>query len=223
MKTRGIFFLLAICVLTICIWWWHRSDKPSDVVADDNLSTSMPSAEGTTPLIPKSNSSPESSPSTVIWSLVDNQSDMPEIPNDHGDVVDAVPLKLNLHWALNVAVGDEITVGIPQLSSRYTVIVDNLKIHLGSIKTLTASTPGSAIEVSMTLGERNTFASISTPEGSYDFVGNVTHGWLMPSANMDHPGDYKKPDYVIKKIKTLTEFRGEPVLNPIAINEPDDG
>ena len=27
MNIRGIFVLLAIRVLTACIWWWHPSDK----------------------------------------------------------------------------------------------------------------------------------------------------------------------------------------------------
>ena len=36
MNTRGIFVLLVIRVLTACIWWWYRSDKPEVISGSAN-------------------------------------------------------------------------------------------------------------------------------------------------------------------------------------------
>ena len=139
MNTRGIFVLLVIRVLTTCIWWWYRSDKPSDVVVDDNLSTFTPSLETPAPLIRPSNSSPVSSPSTVIWSVVNNQSEMPDIPGSQRDIEDAVPIGINYDLLLNLSVGDEIIVEIPQLNSQMTAVLEKIKTHINGIKTITAT------------------------------------------------------------------------------------
>ena len=201
MIVRRVFALLVICVLTTCVWWWYHSDKPSDVVVDDNLSTSTPSVEAPAPLIPPSNPSPVSSPSTVIWSVVNNQSEMPDIPGAQRDIEDAVPIGINYDSLLNLSVGDEIIVEIPQLNSQMTVVLEKIKTHINSIKTITATSIDNSANLIVTIGKKSTFANISTPRGSYEFVGNKTHGWLMPSANMDQHVDYTKPDYVIREIE----------------------
>ena len=201
MNTRGIFVLLVLCVLTTCIWWWYRPDKPSDVVVDDNLSTFTPSLETPAPLIRPSNSSPVSSPSTVIWSVVNNQSEMPDIPGSQRDIEDAVPIGINYDLLLNLSVGDEIIFEIPQLNSQMTAVLEKIKTHINGIKTITATSVDNSANLMVTIGKKNTFANISTPRGSYEFVGNKTHGWLMPSANMDQHVDYTKPDYVIREIE----------------------
>ena len=201
MIVRRVFALLVICVLTTCVWWWYHSDKPSDVVVDDNLSTSTPSVEAPAPLIPPSNPSPVSSPSTVIWSVVNNQSEIPDIPGAQRDIEDAVPIGINYDSLLNLSVGDEIIVEIPQLNSQMTVVLEKIKTHISGIKTITATSLNNSANLLVTIGKKNTFANISTPRGSYEFVGNTTHGWLMPSANMDQHVDYTKPDYVITEIE----------------------
>ena len=201
MIVRRVFALLVICVLTTCVWWWYHSDKPSDVVVDDNLSTSTPSVEAPAPLIPPSNPTPVSSPSTVIWSVVNNQSEMPDIPGAQRDIEDAVPIGINYDSLLNLSVGDEIIVEIPQLNSQMTVVLEKIKTHINSIKTITATSIDNSANLIVTIGKKSTFANISTPRGSYEFVGNKTHGWLMPSANMDQHVDYTKPDYVIREIE----------------------
>ena len=201
MIVRRVFALLVICVLTTCVWWWYHSDKPSDVVVDDNLSTSTPSVEAPAPLIPPSNPTPVSSPSTVIWSVVNNQSEMPDIPGAQRDIEDAVPIGINYDSLLNLSVGDEIIVEIPQLNSQMTVVLEKIKTHINSIKTITATSIDNSANLIVTIGKKSTFANISTSRGSYEFVRNTTHGWLMPSANMDQHVDYTKPDYVIREIE----------------------
>jgi hypothetical protein len=201
MNTRGIFVLLVICVLTTCVWWWYRSDKPGDVVTDEGLSTSTPSVEAPTPLIPPSNPSPVSSSPAVIWSVVSNKSEMPDIPGSQSDIEDAVSVRVNYDSLLNLSIGDSIIVEIPQLNSQITTVLEKIKTHINGIKTITAASLDNSASLLVTIGKKSIFANISTPRGSYEFVGNTTHGWLMPSANMDQHVDYTKPDYVITEIE----------------------
>ena len=49
----------------------------------------------------------------------------------------------------------------------------------------------------ITVGQRNTFANLSTPQGSFELIGDTELAWLMPVANMDPHVDYGQPDYYI--------------------------
>ncbi len=80
-------------------------------------------------------------------------------------------------------------------------VVETIKTKIKGIKIIVAATPDNSVDLLLTIGNKHTFANISTPRGSYEFVGTTSHGWLMPSANMDQNVDYSKPDYVIKKIR----------------------
>ena len=208
MIARRVFAVLVICVLTTCIWWWYRSDTLSDAVTDNNLSTSTLSVETSAPLIPPSNLSAVSSPSKKIWSVVNNQSEMPDIPGAQRDIEDAVSTRINYDSLLNLSVGDEIIVEIPQLNSQMTVVLEKIETHINGIKTITAASLDNSANLLVTIGQKSTFANISTRRGSYEFVGNTTHGWLMPSANMDQHVDYTKPDYVITEIKPRISVEG---------------
>ena len=140
--------------------------------------------------------------------MVNNQSEMPDIPGAQRDIEDAVPIGINYDSLLNLSVGDETIVEIPQLNSQMTVVLKKIKTHINGIKTITAASLDNSANLLVTIGKKSTFANISTSRGSYEFVGNTTHGWLMPSANMDQHVDYTKPDYVITKIKPRISVEG---------------
>ena len=89
-----------------------------------------------------------------------------------------------------------------------TVVLEKIETHINGIKTITAASLDNSANLLVTIGQKSTFANISTPRGSYEFVGNTTHGWLMPSANMDQHVDYTKPDYVITEIKPRISVEG---------------
>ena len=56
---------------------------------------------------------------------------------------------------------------------------------------------GLAHGFTITVGPGNTFAHLSTPEGTYELVATGELGWLMPTANMDRHVDYSVPDYIL--------------------------
>jgi len=113
--------------------------------------------------------------------------------------ISAVQMKFDVADLSELGVGDVIEIEIPQTGTRYTATVRSTKSHLGGIKTITAhqSDNDSSLTLLITLGEKNTFAHLSTSAGSFELVGNTQRGWLMPSANMDRHVDHTKPDYVL--------------------------
>ena len=95
--------------------------------------------------------------------------------------------------------GDRITLAVPQTGTVYEPAIDRVESMLGN----TRSYVGRLIEDDfpysfvITVGQRNTFASLSTPQGSFELIGDTELAWLMPVANMDQHVDYSQPDYYI--------------------------
>ncbi len=137
----------------------------------------------------------------TIWSIAD--APLPDIPSYHGDVADAVPLVLNRAGLVGLRLGDELAVAIPQLGTRVITRTDRIKHHPGGIDTISGR--GDDGTILITLGRKNTFAHISTRGGSFELVGSTTHGWLMPSENMDRNVDQTSPDFVLPEPRQLNE------------------
>ena len=99
--------------------------------------------------------------------------------------------------------GERISFTVPQTGMTYTPVIDRIETALGHNRSyfgrLTATTSPYAFVI--TAGERNTFANIATPAGTFELVGNTRLGWLMPTANMDQHVDYDKPDYIIPELE----------------------
>ena len=99
--------------------------------------------------------------------------------------------------------GERISFTVPQIGMTYTPVIDRIETALGHNRSyfgrLTATT--SPYTFVITAGERNTFASITTPAGTFELVGNARLGWLMPTANMDQHVDYGKPDYIVPELE----------------------
>ena len=96
-------------------------------------------------------------------------------------------------------VGEKISIEVPQIGETYESVIDRVETGLGVNRSyighlIDDDRPYSFV---ITVGERNAFAHLSTPEGSYELVGNTEFAWLMPTANMDQHVDYSKPDYFI--------------------------
>ena len=99
--------------------------------------------------------------------------------------------------------GERISFTVPQIGITYTPVIDHIETALGHNRSyfgrLTATR--SPYTFVITAGERNTFANIATPAGTFELVGNTRLGWLMPTANMDQHVDYGKPDYIIPELE----------------------
>ena len=97
------------------------------------------------------------------------------------------------------AAGDRLVITVPQTGAAYPSVIDRVVTSLGDNRSyvgrLMAGEQAHAFVI--TVGSRNAFANINTPQGSYELVGNAEFGWLMPAANMDQHVDYTKPDYYL--------------------------
>ena len=95
--------------------------------------------------------------------------------------------------------GDQIILTVPQIGENYVTTIDHVEVGLGNNRSYAGRLIEGAFPHSflITLGDRNAFAFLGTPRGSYELVGNTELGWLMPTANMDQHVDYSKPDFYI--------------------------
>ena len=94
-----------------------------------------------------------------------------------------------------LSVGDHLGLAVPQLGAVFDARIE--ETHRGPGARAFTGTLGADREQGfvLTVSARNTFAHLSTREGSYELVGNDRFGWLMATANMDRDVDYSVPDY----------------------------
>ncbi len=137
-------------------------------------------------------------PHTAWWPL-EIDSVAPERIPEYKEVVEGrvlVELSTGM-WSWGV--GDRITLAVPQIGAVYEPVIERVETMLGNNRSyvgrlIEAEFPYSFV---ITVGQRNTFANFSTPQGSFELVGDTELAWLMPVANMDQHVDYSQPDYYV--------------------------
>ena len=95
--------------------------------------------------------------------------------------------------------GDEVSFEVKQLGRTLDGLVEQVKAdgwgnrsYVGSIKE-----PGTrSYRFLVTVGARNTFAYLDTPQGTFELVALNDLGWLMPTAGMDQHVDFSRPDII---------------------------
>ena len=137
----------------------------------------------------------------TAWVPVDVGAVKPDQVPVYKEVVEGrvlVTLKPDM-WTWDV--GEQISIEVPQIGKMYESVIERVETGLG----VNRSYIGRLIDDDhpytfvITIGERNAFAHLGTPEGSYELVGNTEFAWLMPTVNMDQHVDYSKPDYYIPR------------------------
>ena len=135
----------------------------------------------------------------TAWVPVDVDAVKPEQVPVYKEVVEGrvlVTLEPDM-WTWDA--GEQISIEVPQIGEMYESVIDRVETGLG----VNRSYIGSLIDDDrlysfvITVGERNAFAHLGTPYGSYELVGNTEFAWLMPTVNMDQHVDYSKLDYFI--------------------------
>ena len=135
----------------------------------------------------------------TAWVPVDVGAVKPEQVPVYKEVVEGrVLVKLEPDMWTWVA-GEQISIEVPQIVEMYESVIDRVETGLGVNRSyigrlIDDDHPYSFV---ITVGERNAFAHLGTPYGSYELVGNTEFAWLMPTVNMDQHVDYSKPDYFI--------------------------
>ena len=132
----------------------------------------------------------------VAWEAVDASVVESALIPDYEQVEDAVLVAMG--DGLNAwEAGDLISIAVPQTGSTYTTVIDRVDTTLGRRSYLGRVAEGLPYSFVITVGERNAFAHVGTPQGTYELVGRGRFAWLMPTVNMDRHVDYSKPDYYI--------------------------
>jgi hypothetical protein len=117
------------------------------------------------------------------WSSPSDNEKIPAISSYRRDIPNAVLLKITQLRATSWEVGDHIEFYVPQIDYTLTSQIEERKEHVGGIVTLKSSPDETMVNnILVTLGQKNTFVSLFTPSGEYELVGNLEHGWLIPSA-----------------------------------------
>ena len=133
----------------------------------------------------------------ALWTAIDERT-VTDLPAYKEVVQDRVLVRI-VDVPFGWRVGQRIAVPIPQLNEVFTPVIERIQSGPDStrsyIGTLTEFA-GRVHRFTITVGPRNTFAHLSTPDGNYELVATGELGWLMPTANMDRHVDYSVPDFV---------------------------
>ena len=133
----------------------------------------------------------------ALWTAID-ESTVTELPVYKEVVQDRVLVRI-ADFPSAWRVGQRIAIPIPQLNEVFTPVIERIQSgpngtssYIGTLTDVAAR----AHRFTITVGPRNTFAHLSTPDGIYELVATGELGWLMPTANMDQHVDYSVPDFV---------------------------
>ena len=133
----------------------------------------------------------------ALWTAIDERT-VTELPAYKEVVQDRVLVRI-VDAPGGWRVGQRIAIPIPQLNEVFTPVIERIQSGPDStrsyIGTLT-EVAGRNHRFTITVGPRNTFAHLSTPDGTYELVATGELGWLMSTANIDRHVDYSVPDFV---------------------------
>lgn len=190
--------LAALLGVGLAIWLRDEVDVPETTM--DDGATGWPFAAD--PVAETRRAAVPSTPGVRhAWSAADAAQAAPEwVPSQGPDVTGAVFVALDEAMSTWRA-GDAVAIPVPQLGTTYPAVIDRidsafagnhsyigkLAAHVGQLDAdvgiLDADTRPFTFVI--TVGARNVFGYVGTPDGTYELVANRRFGWLMPTANMD--------------------------------------
>ena len=133
----------------------------------------------------------------ALWTAIDEKT-VTKLPAYKEVVQDRVLVRI-VDTPGEWRVGQRIAIPIPQLNEVFTPVIERIQSGPSSnrsyIGTLT-EVAGRNHRFTITVGPRNTFAHLSTPDGTYELVAAGELGWLMPTANMDRHVNLSVSDFV---------------------------
>ena len=180
---------------------WRSPERAADDLLDSPDSPLVTGDE----LAPENNTSAESVAAEqpgqmdfdALWTAID-ESTVTDLPAYKEVVQDRVLVRI-VNAPGGWRVGQRIAIPIPQLNEVFTPVIERIQSGPDStrsyIGTLT-EVAGRNHRFTITVGPRNAFAHLSTPDGTYELVATGELGWLMPTANMDQHVDYSVPDFI---------------------------
>ena len=192
----------AILLIAALFHFTWRSPERAAAGPRDSLDSPMVTGdefapETNAPPGPAAAEEPAQTDVDALWTAID-ESTVSDLPAYKEVVQDRVLVRIGDvpgGWR----VGQRIAIPIPQLNEVFTPVIERIQSGPDStrsyIGTLT-EVAGRNHRFTITVGPRNTFAHLSTPDGPYELVATGELGWLMPTANMDRHVDYSVQDFV---------------------------
>ena len=172
------------------------ADQSQSVSTDSSLPDESAVPDG---IQPRAGSSEIVDINLASWKPVEESSVSEDLLPSHSVEVDGRVL-VEISPALrSKVVGDSVQFSIPQ---QEVVLVGKLnKVDANNAQTLFLEgihEDGSQeYTFALTLGEKNTYATIDTANGRVELVGTRTHAWLMESANIPSDADFSLPEHFL--------------------------
>ena len=173
------------------------TDGPLDSPDSPTVTRDEIVLETNRPPVPAALDEPAQTDLDALWTAIDERT-VTELPA-YKEVVQGRVLVRIADIPSGWRVGQRVAVPIPQLSEVFTPVIERVqsgpngtRSYIGTLTEIA----GRVHRFTITVGPRNTFAQLSTPDGTYELVATGELGWLMPTANMDQHVDYSVPDFV---------------------------
>ena len=131
-------------------------------------------------------------------------------PNDSAMLLEVKELR-----AQDWRVGDEFSVVIPQTGYVLETQIEEVRELAPGVTTI-KSYPDETManHVLLTVGRKNTFMSLFTPDGEYELVGGREYGWLVPSRSLGGP----TADDVIVVNEDPIFVEPQPQIEPVLVD-----
>ena len=203
---------LSSVAVTLAVYFSFRGavEAPQESPVDTGaaIPTPSPSASDAIEVQPAAVLPPLPAGPNTAWQPLEIDAVEPERIPQYKEIVEGrvlVELSTGM-WSWGV--GDRITLAVPQIGAVYNPVIDRVETALGNNRSYVGRLTEDEFPYSfvITVGQRNTFANLSTPQGSFELVGDTQLAWLMPVANMDQHVDYSQPDYYIPGDDVPDEF-----------------
>lgn len=155
-----------------------------EILADERLLASVDTQIATTVEQP------------MLWEALDENADVSEVKISD-EIQGAQKIKVNRELLNNVVPGDKIQIPVLD-GGEYTVNIESVDDNKSNVNIRGhIEVAGSSYLATITQGEKRTFATLSTPNGTYDLRLVNGRGWVYDGDQLNAHIDTTKPDTLL--------------------------
>lgn len=172
------------------------SQVPVATVPDESLPSQSPSPASQAVAAEVSSAAPATQPLWTVNADYDD-SDRTTAASTHASV--GKPVSIDRDAIAQMRTGQRLSIAIPQLGKAYEGTVNKVTTHPNGDVTWRGQLEGEAegFDVVITQGRLTSFASVDTPQGSYELAAQGNQGWVAAATELNGAIDYNRPDYVL--------------------------
>lgn len=132
----------------------------------------------------------------MLWEALDDNEDLSQVKISD-EIQGAQKIKMNTELLKNVVPGDQIQLPVLD-GSEYTIDIEKVNDDKKNVNIRgRVEAQGESYLATITQGEKRTFATISTPNGTYDLRLVNGKGWVYESDQLNAHIDTTKPDVLL--------------------------